>query len=262
MKKAYVTLSHGQMHYRYTGEGSPVILLHMSGSSSDEYEDVGNLMAENFKVYAPDLYGFGSSDVPFHDPKRYLSMPEHMETLKEFCDALELHTTFVVGNLVGANIACHLSAAYPSLVKRLVLFQVCYNPDPEYYKNLRYCKGFSQIPLSNDGSHLIEMWKRSSKYGETPSVTDARCACLHQAGPLGESLHWALCDDSQFGLCLPLIQVPSKIYGYDFMNAATAALAAKLIPASQFELLKQATPFFPRANPRLCADKIGAFLAY
>lgn len=260
MKKAYVTLSYGQMHYRYGGKGAPVLFLHMSGSSSDEYNDVGKLLAENFRIYSPDFYGFGSSDDPSADPERYLSMSEHMETIKEFCDALGLHSIFIVGNLVGANIACRLAAAYPELVKRLVLFQVCYHPDPNYYKNLRYGPGFAPIPLSGDGSHLMTMWARSAKYGEAPSVTDARVACLHRAGHLGEALHWALCDDVLFSRCLPQISAPAKIYGYDFMNAHTAALAAELIPNGRYEEIKQATPLFPRADPQLCREKIMEFL--
>ena len=40
MKRAYLDLSRGQLHYRCAGSGTPVIMLHMSGSSSDEYEVV------------------------------------------------------------------------------------------------------------------------------------------------------------------------------------------------------------------------------
>lgn len=47
------------MHYRFSGTGSNVIIfLHMSGSSSDEFELVGEKLAQSgFYVYAPDLLG-------------------------------------------------------------------------------------------------------------------------------------------------------------------------------------------------------------
>lgn len=255
MKKAYITLSHGQMHYRHAGKGHPILFLHMSGSSSDEYEEVGNLMSESFQVYAPDFYGLGSSDIP-SCPGQYFSVSEHMESIKEFCDSLEISSVTVAGNLVGANVACRLAAAYPALVKQLVLFQVCYHPDPDYYKNLRYGPGFAEIPLSDDGTHLLKMWERAAKYGEGAAVTDARVACLHRAGALGEALHWALCDDSTFCECLPQISCPVKVYGYDFMNVDTAGLAAALMPKGRFEVLEHATPYLSRVNPVFFARKV------
>ena len=35
MKKAYADIPEGQMHYRYEGEGEPILLLHMAVASSD-----------------------------------------------------------------------------------------------------------------------------------------------------------------------------------------------------------------------------------
>ena len=59
LKRAYTDIPEGQMHYRFSGTGSNVIIfLHMSGSSSDEFELVGEKLAQSgFYVYAPDLLG-------------------------------------------------------------------------------------------------------------------------------------------------------------------------------------------------------------
>ena len=64
MKKAYIDLKRGQMHYRFAGNGDPVVMLHMSGNSSGEYEGSGNILAQKYSVYAVDLFGFGYSDKP------------------------------------------------------------------------------------------------------------------------------------------------------------------------------------------------------
>jgi len=55
MKRAYVDLPGGQLHYRYCGQGEPLILIHMSGSSSDEFEEIGGYLQDSFSVYALDL---------------------------------------------------------------------------------------------------------------------------------------------------------------------------------------------------------------
>ena len=252
MRRAYTDLSRGQMHYRYAGEGRPLLMLHMSGSSSDEFEKAGELLSKRYRVYAPDLFGFGSSG----KPEVYLSVTEHMEATREFCESLSIRKANVCGNLVGANIACRLAAAAPDLVDRLALFHVCCHPDPCHYKNLRYSPVFSQVPLSGDGSHLLELWARSVKYGESVSVTDDRVKCLHQAGSLGESLHWALCDDTDFPRCLREIKAHSVVYAYDFMDTAAAAYGAGLIPDCRFEILKSATPYLSRVDPRFFALKV------
>ncbi|MBU2644858.1 alpha/beta hydrolase, partial [bacterium] len=68
MKRAYADIPEGQMHYRHAGNGDPVVMIHMSGSSSDEFEEVGAFLAEHYSVYALDLLAFGSSDKP---PRKY-----------------------------------------------------------------------------------------------------------------------------------------------------------------------------------------------
>ncbi len=50
MKKAYIDLKRGQMHYRFAGNGDPVVMLHMSGNSSGEYEGSGNILAQKYSV--------------------------------------------------------------------------------------------------------------------------------------------------------------------------------------------------------------------
>lgn len=252
MKKAYLDLPYGQMHYRYAGEGKPVILLHMSGSSSDEYEKVGDILAKKgYKVYAPDFMGFGGSDRPDH----YFSFVEHADAVKAFADAMGIESTFVAGNLVGANITVHLAATYPEFVKKAVMFHTCYNKDPMFYASMRDT-AFSQIPVCDDGSHMMTMWKRSHKYGDTPDVSNARAICLHIANDWGEALHWALCEDVEFESYLPKVAAEAKLYAYDVMENETVKQAAALMQNCGFELLKNATPYIARATPERYVEKI------
>lgn len=252
MRRDYIDLTRGQMHYRWAGQGDPILLLHMSGSSSDEYEEVGNILAQHYQVFAPDFFGFGASDRPEH----YLSFEEHMMTIQEFCKKLGLVSVRVVGNLVGANIACHLAAQYPELVKSLALFQVCYNPDSNYYMDRR--TSFSQIPITEDGAHLKEIWARSAKYGEAADVTDGRAICLHKAGAFGEALHWALCEDTNFNSILEKVKTPAKIFAYRIMDVTTPEQAAAVMGNCRFEAL-DATPYFARATPHAFCEKILEF---
>lgn len=257
MKRTYINLSLGQLHFRRAGSGEPLILLHMSGSSSDEFEKAGNILAEKYTVYALDFFGFGESD----RPEKYLSFPQHAQTVLEFMDAMDIKTAHIAGNLVGANITVHLAAKHPERIGKIALFHPCYNPDPNFYKAMRHGSAFAQIPLSDDGSHLKEIWARSAKYGESKEVSDARAVCLHKAADLGEALHWALCEDEDFESCLRRVRAPAKIFAYGKMEHETTKTAAGLMADCQYELLGGATPYFARATPALYAEKLMAFLA-
>lgn len=260
MKRAYTDITFGQMHYRYGGKGIPIIMLHMSGSSSDEYEEVGNILSSKYKVYALDLMGFGNSDLP----EKYLSLQQHMETVIEFMDIMGIEKSNMVGNLVGANISVHLAADHPDRIIKAVLLHPCYNADPDFYKNMRYGPVFAPISISDDGSHLKEIWQRAAKYGESKEVSDARAVCLHKAAELGEALHWALCEDENFESYVRRVQNTVKIFAYEkmenkFFHFHNAEIAASQINNCKYELLKDATPYFLRATPELCANKLFDF---
>jgi len=249
MKKAYADLKKGQMHYRFAGNGDPVIMVHMSAGSSGEFEKIGDTLAEKYAVYAVDLFGFGYSD----KPEKYLSIREHAETIVEFMDSLKIPAAYLVGNLVGANICARVAAEYSDRVKGLLLAHVCYNPDPQFYPSLR--NTFTVQPPINDGSHMQEIWKKASRYGESAEVTDRRAIFMHLAGPFMEAMHWALCEDENFGDCLQKIKVPTVVIAYGNPPAGPMPEeAVKIIPGAKFEVLEGCSPLVTMSGPEKIAD--------
>ena len=62
MKKAYTDISMGQCHYRYSkGQGTPMVFLHQTPSSSLMYEKLISLLPQYTSI-AIDTPGFGMSD--------------------------------------------------------------------------------------------------------------------------------------------------------------------------------------------------------
>ena len=64
MRRGYVDVEFGQLHYRESGEGPPLVLLHKTPSSSIQYSRVMPLLGERYRCIALDTPGFGMSD-PF-----------------------------------------------------------------------------------------------------------------------------------------------------------------------------------------------------
>jgi pimeloyl-ACP methyl ester carboxylesterase len=158
-------------------------------------------------------------------------------------DKLGLSSAYLVGSLVGANICARLAAQYPQRVTGLLLAHVCYHPDPTFYPNLRHADCFQQKPPMADGSHLQQLWEKAARYGESPEVTDVRVSYMHLAGPFVESMHWALCDDADFGSCLPRIKAPTVVAAFGNPPAGPMPEeAAKVIPGAQFTVMEGCSP--------------------
>ena len=149
MRRFYADIPEGQMHYRAAGTGEEnVILLHMSGSSSEEYEGVGDLLAEcGYHVYAPDLLGFGSSDKPSH---YYYAMDEHIASLLSFMDSVGIGRACVCGNMATANMAAHMGVYHPERVRDLLLCHPLYNPDLDYFKRRGHTLAFCKVDVAAD----------------------------------------------------------------------------------------------------------------
>ena len=67
MKKHYADTELGQIHFLSSGEGKPLLMLHMTPQSSLQFiftfDYLNNL---GYQVIAPDTLGYGMSDKPDH----------------------------------------------------------------------------------------------------------------------------------------------------------------------------------------------------
>lgn len=251
MKRAYVDIAEGQMHYRYKGQGAPVVMLHMSGSSSQEYERVGELLSEQFTVYAVDFLGFGSSD----RPPRHYSLTEHAGTIAEFMDAVGIKSAYLVGNLVGCNIAVRFANKYPERVMGLMLGQYCFDTDYAHFRSRHESPDFLPIVPKGDGSHLLQMWGRAAKYDVPAEIIDERALCLHQAGDKGEELHLALFEEDDFAAILPNVSVPTVVVEYGaFSEHDMEKHVAAMIPGAVLDIIPHATPYINRSDPQAFAE--------
>ena len=120
MMRRYADLSQGQLHYRETGQGSPLVLFHQTASSSSMYERSAPLLAKRFRVIAPDTPNFGLSDPLPQKP----SMADYARVMVELLDHLGIQQAAVAGFHTGAHIAIEAAATYPDRISRAVMVGV------------------------------------------------------------------------------------------------------------------------------------------
>ena len=117
VRRGFVDVSFGQIHYRYAGEGPPLVLLHASPGSSRQMEALVASLAGDFRVLAPDTPGNGdSSPLPLKEPE----IADYTRGILEFLDALKIDSAHVYGTHTGACLGSELAILAPDRVERLI----------------------------------------------------------------------------------------------------------------------------------------------
>jgi len=159
MKKGYVSVSEGQIHYREEGSGEPLILFHQAPLSSFEFNDVIPLLSEHFRVICPDMIGHGESS----DPPREYEMEDFTRVTLQFLDSLGIKQAFVGGNHSGSALALSVYLTRPQLVKKLILSCETLMDKAQIQAFLDQLKSrpmSRDLPMDEAGKFLAEAWDR------------------------------------------------------------------------------------------------------
>ncbi|PEG61598.1 alpha/beta hydrolase [Mycolicibacterium boenickei] len=119
-----------RIHYRRSGKGPTVVLLHGSASSLYGVEAVAQRLRDSFDVIRLDLPGFG---VTGPRPDRDYRVATYAGTLARFLDTIGVERCAVAGNSLGGNIAWNLALDHPEHLQLtgLVLINATGYPDKE-----------------------------------------------------------------------------------------------------------------------------------
>lgn len=118
IRSHYVQLGPYRIHYLVAGEGRPLVLVNGLGGTSENWgRMIQEFSSKGFKVYAPDMLGFGRSDKPDVD----YSMSLQADTLKQFLASQHLNQPDLIGWSMGGWIVMKYASANPHNVRRVVL---------------------------------------------------------------------------------------------------------------------------------------------
>jgi len=127
MKRGYADTRWGQIHYVSDGTGAPLILLGPAGRSSRVHAALIPLLAGRYRVVAPDMLGFGSSD-PLPEGATIETLAESIVDLLTVIKTPRAH---VYGLHTGNKIAAALAARRSDCVDKLVLCGQTHSLIPE-----------------------------------------------------------------------------------------------------------------------------------
>jgi pimeloyl-ACP methyl ester carboxylesterase len=247
----------GDVHYIDIGssETPPVILLHQTPRSTDEFAEVIPLLAAEHRVIAMDNPGYGCSDIPPRQP----TVEEYADTVVDLMDHLEIPEAVLVGHHTGGILAIDIAARHPDRVDRLALSGPHYM-DAEMREMLHSIS--KQWRVRPDGSHMQEKWDKFSGWVDDPAVVHRVVTDLLRAGETSEYGHFA-CADYLMENTLPNVDVPTLlIVGTNdfFANTPKNAIFEQTIPDNT-KVMIDGGVFLPTESPEAFAQVVLEFLS-
>ena len=156
----FVQTAAGALHLARCGAGEPVLLLHQTPRSWDEYREVLPILGAHVDALAMDTVGYGLSP-PFVDGEP--SIERWADTALVLLDTLGIAQVSVVGHHTGAVIGMEMAARAPQRVKALVLSS-CPMVDAQRRAHHGDRPVVDGVVPRADGGHLLELWRMRAPF--------------------------------------------------------------------------------------------------
>jgi pimeloyl-ACP methyl ester carboxylesterase len=161
VRRSYSDCRYGQIHvwtaYPSGGgfdERTPILCLHHAGGSGRLYAPALRELGNDRSVYALDLPGHGTSDVP----SSRASVADLAAAVGDFLDGLRLRAVDVFGFQLGALVAAELAIARPQQVRRVMFWGVAGYSAQERTTLLAQA---GTLGSRDDGSDVAEEWRQT-----------------------------------------------------------------------------------------------------
>ncbi len=246
-----VTVSGYRVHYNAEGpaDGPVVVLVHGLGSRAEDWNQLAPYFAKaGFRVYMPDLPGYGRSQKPADFS---YSVHDEAEIVAGFMDQLGLKQVDLGGWSMGGAIAQHVAFEHPERVRRLMLFDaVGLNVKPTWDVELFTPDSPAQLAqldalLTPDPPPVPEFIARDVVRRSKKSAW-----VIHRA------LDSMLTGQDATDALLPQLKMPVLIVWGDKDMIAPLVQGEtmhSLVPQSQFDVI----PGCGHLAPRLCPAQVG-----
>lgn len=111
----FIEIDGVKLHYRKSGDGNPLILMHGWGCNMDTVASIERVAAETHTVYNIDFPGFGASP----EPPAVWGVEEYTSLIEKFADKLGIERPVLVGHSFGGRVGILMASRTP--VDKLIL---------------------------------------------------------------------------------------------------------------------------------------------
>jgi pimeloyl-ACP methyl ester carboxylesterase len=258
VERRFLRTAAGVLHVAERGSGDPVLLLHQTPRSWDEYRDVLPLLGRRRRALALDLPGFGDSQ-PLAEP----SIEAWAEACAALLDALGLEHADVVGHHTGAYVAAELAAARPERVRAVVLSSLGLQDEDTRNAHATGRAVVDDVDRRDDGTHVLELWRLRQPFypAARPDLLERFLVDALRAGKLAAEGHRVV---ARYDVVrrLPLIRCPVLLVGATADPHAYPSLPAvcEALPHAHVAEIQGGTLPLPDGHPAEFAAAVERFL--
>lgn len=228
------------IYYNVMGEGSPLLLVHGWGGSSESLHHLATLLSTNHRAIAVDLPGFGHSQTP---PPEW-GTAEYAGVLVGLLDKLDIKKIDFFGHSFGGSLGVYL-AANTNKISKLIL---CNSSYKRTNRRSRMALLKSLIPQNKQLKILLyKLFFPDSDLSKYPHLEENFRTIVQT--DLSPELH--------------KIRVPTLIVWGEDDTVTPVTLAYELhenIKDSKLEIILNAKHGLPLRNPELLVEPIENFL--
>lgn len=256
--RRFVPTRRGSIHVAECGEGDPVLLLHQTPRSWDEYRGVLPLLGDRVRAIAIDTPGFGDS-VPHAGAP---TIEGWAAAAYSVLDALGVGRACLVGHHTGAVIAMEMAASHPARAAALVLSS-CPMVDAARRAGHAGRRVIDAVEPRADGSHLAELWERRAPFYPAGDVSllERFMVDALKAGPMAAAGHHVVnvyrMEDRIAHVACPTLVIDAAADPHAHPHAAAVAAA---IPGARLHAIVDGMVPLPDQKPEAFSAAILDFL--
>ena len=200
-----------RIHYRDAGTGPPVVLVHGFPFDSGLWEPQIRELSRHYRVIAPDLRGFGASDLPGD-----YSVDRLADDVAELIAALGLKHVVLGGLSMGGYVAFSFYRRHAELLNGLILSDTRPDSDSDETRanRTRLAALARRAGSAAVADELLPGLLAATTRGQTPDVVDAlRTLMTSQTPGAIESALFAMANRADSRSLLPKMQLPVLVTG-------------------------------------------------
>jgi haloalkane dehalogenase len=259
VRRGYVDLAFGQVHYRAAGtEGPAIVLFHESPLSSQIFEPVLPLLGASLRAFAFDTPGYGLTD----PPPGVLEIPGYAALILEAIDRLPLDRFAVGGAHTGASIAIEIAMqAGEDRVTHAILSGVPLFTEEERAEFLS--SWAPEVRAETDGGHLHWAWQRYQRIWGADSPPELlNLGAVHIAANMS---HYNSAYNAAFrydpGPALKQLKCPLYLLNAEHdLIVYTDARVMEILPHANFKHVPGLRGQLPWRAPQMYAHEVVNFV--
>lgn len=233
-----------------------VIILHGWNLSGSWFEPLARILRhKGYRVFAPDLPGFGNEP----SPKEPWHVSDYADFLKGFLEKHDVHTPILIAHSFGGRVALQFAMMYPDVAKKLVITGTPgYSPVPQKKMNffLMLAK-IGGVLFLLPGLHLLADFARKVLY----RLAGAR-EFYRAEGEMRQTFKNVVTDD--LVTAMRSVRVPCLLVWGETDTIVPVAVAQKMsetIPNSKLVIIPAIGHDVPFKQSKLFASHLWNFLS-